>query len=48
MKKILAILLTLCMVAWTIPAAAFAEGDDTGTAVDLTKAVISISSGGAR
>ena len=45
MKKILAILLTVCMVIWMIPATAFAaEGQDPAAPVktDLTNAVIKI------
>ena len=44
MKKILAILLTVCMVIWMIPATAFA--DDGDNLIDLTQATISINNGG--
>ena len=47
MKKILAILLTVCMVVCMIPATAFAGGESGNeNLIDLTQATISIDNGG--
>ena len=47
MKKILAILLTVCMVIWMIPATAFAVEGESGNEnlIDLTQVTISINNG---